>query len=146
MTFCNYCSYDIDCITIFPAKKLEGSLNAVTGGREYIMAPIHTVQPLFLISISILQDHHLLNTSKPPWALFRALRDRLPTMVAGGLMKTAIWVIRVFQLIFAIILVGTLSYMIDQFRDYNTLVPKEVIIPEVVVCLYPLASLPCAIN
>ncbi|RPA94293.1 hypothetical protein L873DRAFT_1830383 [Choiromyces venosus 120613-1] len=46
-------------------------------------------------------------------------------------MKTLTWLIRLFQFFFAIILVGVLSYMIDQFRHYNYSAPREVIVPEV---------------
>ncbi|PWW71880.1 hypothetical protein C7212DRAFT_337457 [Tuber magnatum] len=51
-------------------------------------------------------------------------------MAAGGL-KTITWLIRLLQLFFAIILVGTISFMIDQFRHYGVSVPRELIVPEV---------------
>lgn len=53
-------------------------------------------------------------------------------MVAGGVARVTTWVIRFFQLLFAIILVGALSYMVDQFRDFGFGgVPREVVTPEV---------------
>ena len=57
--------------------------------------------------------------------------------MAGGVAKVMTWLIRLFQLLFAIILVGVLSYMIDQFRHYNLSAPREVIVPEVFVCPLP---------
>jgi len=57
--------------------------------------------------------------------------------MAGGLAKTMTWLIRLFQLFFAVILVGVLSYMINQFRHYNMSAPREVVVPEVFVCPSP---------
>lgn len=54
-------------------------------------------------------------------------------MVTGGIAKTLTWLIRLFQLFFAIILVGILSYMIDQYRDVGFNPPREIIVPEVFV-------------
>ncbi|KAG0126634.1 hypothetical protein HOY82DRAFT_580949 [Tuber indicum] len=50
--------------------------------------------------------------------------------MAGG-MKACTWIMRLFQLFFAIILVGVLSYMIHQFHRYGLHVPRELIVPEV---------------
>ncbi|PUU83922.1 hypothetical protein B9Z19DRAFT_1071111 [Tuber borchii] len=56
-------------------------------------------------------------------------------MVASGIARTVTWAIRFFQLLFAVILVGALSYMVDQFRDFGFGgVPREVVTPEVFVC------------
>jgi len=56
-------------------------------------------------------------------------------MVASGIARTVTWAIRFFQLLFAVILVGVLSYMVDQFRDLGFGgVPREVITPEAFVC------------
>ena len=56
-------------------------------------------------------------------------------MVASGIARTVTWGIRFFQLLFAVILVGALSYMVDQFRDFGFGgVPREVVTPEVFVC------------
>jgi len=53
-------------------------------------------------------------------------------MVARGIAGTVTWGIRFFQLLFAVILVGALSYMVDQFRDFGFGgVPREVVTPEV---------------
>jgi len=53
-------------------------------------------------------------------------------MVASGIARTVTWGIRFFQLLFAVILVGALSYMVDQFRDFGFGgVPREVVTPEV---------------
>lgn len=54
-------------------------------------------------------------------------------MVTGGIAKTLTWFIRLFQLFFAIILVGILSYMIHQYRDVGFNSPREIIVPEVFV-------------
>ncbi|RPB02553.1 hypothetical protein L873DRAFT_1633487, partial [Choiromyces venosus 120613-1] len=48
------------------------------------------------------------------------------------LARLTTWVIRFFQLLFAVILVGVLSYMVDQFRDFGFGgVPREVVTPEI---------------
>jgi len=47
------------------------------------------------------------------------------------MLKSCTWLIRLMQLIFAIILVGAISYMIDQYRHYGWNVPKDLIVPEV---------------
>ncbi|CUS15328.1 unnamed protein product [Tuber aestivum] len=53
-------------------------------------------------------------------------------MVANGAVRVTTCGIRFFQLLFAIILVGALSYMVDQFRDFGFGgVPREVVTPEV---------------
>lgn len=58
-------------------------------------------------------------------------------MVAGGIAKTLTWFIRLFQLFFAIILVGILSYMIHQYRDVGVNPPREIVVPEVFVRVAP---------
>ncbi|KAG0635848.1 hypothetical protein HOY80DRAFT_413566 [Tuber brumale] len=50
--------------------------------------------------------------------------------MAGGV-KACTWIMRLFQLFFAIILVGIISYMINQFHRYRLHVPRELIVPEV---------------
>lgn len=55
-------------------------------------------------------------------------------------MKTATWVIRLFQLWFAIILVGIISYMIGQYNHYGFSPPRQLVVPEVFVC-YPITPL-----
>lgn len=52
-------------------------------------------------------------------------------MVVKGLMETAVWLTRLFQLFFAIILTGILSYMIHEFHHFGFHSPREVIVPEV---------------
>lgn len=52
-------------------------------------------------------------------------------MAAGGILKSATWLTRLFQLFFAIILVGILSYMIHEFRHFHAKTPREVIVPQV---------------
>ncbi|PWW74521.1 hypothetical protein C7212DRAFT_327006, partial [Tuber magnatum] len=53
-------------------------------------------------------------------------------MAADGAVRVTICGIRFFQLLFAVILVGVLSYMVDQFRDFGFGgVPREVVTPEV---------------
>ncbi|KAF8540698.1 hypothetical protein BDD12DRAFT_563618 [Trichophaea hybrida] len=49
----------------------------------------------------------------------------------GALEKTATWLTRLFQWLFAVILMGICSYMIHQFRDGHLRVLPEVIVPEV---------------
>lgn len=58
-------------------------------------------------------------------------------MTFTGIPKVAVWGIRFFQLAFAIILLGVLSYIIDEFREFRQSrePPREVIIPEVFVCI-----------
>lgn len=63
-------------------------------------------------------------------------------MVAGGIAKTLTWFIRLFQLFFAIILVGVLSYMIHQYRDVGVKSPREIIVPEVFVRVIFLHGIP----
>jgi len=52
-------------------------------------------------------------------------------MAVGGIAKVATWLTRLFQLFFAIILVGILSYMVHEFRHFHVKTPREVIVPEV---------------
>jgi len=51
--------------------------------------------------------------------------------IVTGIEKTITWVIRIFQLLFAVILVGTLSYMIHQYKEIHAHKPRELIVPEV---------------
>lgn len=67
-------------------------------------------------------------------------------MVAGGIAKTLTWFIRLFQLFFAIILVGVLSYMIHQFRDVGVRSPREITVPEVFVRVISLQGLELVIR
>ncbi|KAL7270171.1 hypothetical protein RUND412_007130 [Rhizina undulata] len=51
--------------------------------------------------------------------------------VARTLDKIATWVVRLFQLFFAIILMGVLSYMVHEFHKFGFHAPREVVVPEV---------------
>lgn len=52
-------------------------------------------------------------------------------MALAGLAKTATWGLRLFQFLFAIILMGILSFMVHEFREFHSKVPREVTVPEV---------------
>lgn len=65
-------------------------------------------------------------------------------MASRALARTATWLIRLLQLFFSIILMGIVSYMIHQYREYgggDDSVPDELIVSEVAVRLSPQSSI-----
>jgi len=49
--------------------------------------------------------------------------------VFTGIAKILIWLIRLLQLLLAIILMGTTAYMVHQFREHHLKVVREVVVP-----------------
>lgn len=43
--------------------------------------------------------------------------------------KFCVWVLRIFQHITALIVIGVSAYMVDQFRKYSTGIPQECFLP-----------------
>ncbi|TGZ77653.1 hypothetical protein EX30DRAFT_374443 [Ascodesmis nigricans] len=65
-------------------------------------------------------------------------------MASRALARTATWLIRLLQLFFSIILMGIVSYMIHQYREYgggDDSVPDELIVSEVASVLGVFVSL-----
>lgn len=58
-----------------------------------------------------------------------------------GLAKLVIWMMRPLQLIFALVLIGILSYMIQQFRVFHYNPVAEIVVPEVFVRIHLNASI-----
>jgi len=46
-----------------------------------------------------------------------------------GIAKILTWLIRLFQLLLAVILVGVTGYMVHEFRDHHVKVEREVVLP-----------------
>lgn len=49
--------------------------------------------------------------------------------VFTGIAKILIWLVRLLQLLLAIILMGTTAYMVHQFREHHFKVLREVVVP-----------------
>jgi hypothetical protein len=49
--------------------------------------------------------------------------------LAKSLMKCTTWILRLFQNIFALILIGVCGYMLHQFNQFHFRNPQEVVVP-----------------
>ncbi|CCX10584.1 hypothetical protein FPQ18DRAFT_313280 [Pyronema domesticum] len=55
--------------------------------------------------------------------------------IAKTLAKTATWFLRMFQNIFALILIGTCGYMLHEFAKFGFRPPQEVVVPMLFSCI-----------
>lgn len=55
--------------------------------------------------------------------------------LAKSIIKITTWILRLFQNVFALILIGVCGYMLHQFNQFHFLNPQEVVVPMLFSCI-----------